>query len=209
MTRTSRSLENRLKRAADFILAFLALCFFAPALALIAIAIRLRLGSPVLFVQTRPGLNEVPFQILKFRTMSYARDERGLLLSDDRRLDRFGKLIRSTSLDEIPQLLNVLNGKMSLVGPRPLLMEYLPLYSERQKLRHKVRPGITGYAQVNGRNETDWTKRLELDVWYVENWSLLLDFKILLATVATVLLRRGIYQSGRATVDRFQGTQDS
>ena len=205
MTHTSNWIKRGIKRSADFTVSLLLICMFAPLIVAVAFAIRIRLGSPVIFVQIRPGLNGVPFSIFKFRTMSNECDANGILLPDDRRISKLGDFLRSTSIDEIPQLVNVLMGQMSLVGPRPLLMEYLPLYTDRQKIRLKVKPGITGYAQVNGRNARDWASRLDLDSWYVENWSLLLDVKILIATVGVVFFRRGIKQPGRATVDKFKG----
>ena len=164
-------------------------------------------GGPILFRQQRPGRGETPFEMLKFRTMTDARDSNNKLLPDDQRLPKFGKFLRSTSLDELPGLFNVLKGEMSLVGPRPLLMEYLPLYSQRQKRRHEVKPGITGWAQVNGRNAIDWDKKFELDVWYVENRSFMLDLKILLMTLWKVLRRSGISEPGHATKTKFRGSK--
>lgn len=205
MTRIFDRSSRAAKRLIDFSVALTLLVFFSPLVVLAAVVIWVSSGWPVWFIQIRPGLHGRPFKIFKLRTMSNERDLEGELLPDERRLGRIGRVLRSTSVDELPQLLNVLNGSMSLVGPRPLLTEYLPLYSKRQAKRHEVRPGITGYSQVNGRNESDWETRLELDVWYVENWSLTLDFKILFATVATVLKRKGVNQAGRATVEKFRG----
>ncbi|WP_304529200.1 sugar transferase [Blastococcus sp. Marseille-P5729] len=178
----------------------------SPLFLAIAVAVRLTTGSPVLFRQMRPGLHGRPFQILKFRTMCDAADADGQLLSDDERLTKFGAWLRSTSLDELPELFNVLRGEMSLVGPRPLLMQYLPLYSEFQARRHEVRPGVTGWAQVNGRNAISWDQKFDLDVWYVDNWSLALDVRILGRTVLKVLQRQGIAQEGCATAKYFEGT---
>lgn len=208
MTRTSRGLQLIAKRAIDLFIAATALIFLWPIFLLVAVVIWVELGYPVIFRQQRPGRDGVSFHILKFRTMSNACDSSGQLLPDELRLGPTGKMIRSVSLDELPQLLNVLTGKMSLIGPRPLLLEYLPLYSKRQATRHEMRPGITGYAQVRGRNAMDWETRLELDAWYVENWSLLLDAKIALSTVAVVLSRRGVSQVGQVTVEKFRGNQD-
>jgi lipopolysaccharide/colanic/teichoic acid biosynthesis glycosyltransferase len=193
------------KRAVDIVGACGALVLVSPLLVLLAILIRLRLGSPALFRQTRPGLHGKPFTLIKFRTMTHARSADGEPLADEERLTGFGQFLRRTSLDELPELWNVLRGEMSLVGPRPLLMEYLPLYSATQATRHDVLPGITGWAQIHGRNATTWEKRLELDAWYVSNRSLWLDLKILLLTLKKVVLREGIQQEGVATMTRFRG----
>lgn len=178
----------------------------APILLILCVVLGLGLGWPVLFRQTRPGHLGRPFKLVKFRTMKDRRDSEGRLLPDAQRLTVLGRLLRATSLDELPELWNVLKGEMSLVGPRPLLMEYLPLYNERQARRHEVRPGITGWAQVNGRNAVSWEERLEMDVWYVENHSFALDLKILWLTLFTVLSRRGINQPGQATCEPFRGS---
>lgn len=185
------------------------LAVLAPAIVVIAALVRSKLGSPILFTQERPGLDGKPFKMMKFRTMTDERDENGGLLPDDVRLTKFGAFLRSTSLDELPELINVLKGDMSLVGPRPLLMEYLPLYSERQYRRHEVRPGITGWAQINGRNALSWDEKFELDVWYVENRSLWLDIKILFLTILKVVKRDGISHGGEATMPKFTGSDDS
>jgi sugar transferase EpsL len=200
MTGRSRDL---LKRVVDLIGAALALIVLAPPMLLIAAIIRLSLGAPVLFRQVRAGRNGAPFELLKFRTMTEACDEAGQPLSDERRLTRLGRLLRSTSLDELPELVNVLRGDMSLVGPRPLLLDYLPHYTAEQARRHAVRPGLTGWAAIHGRNSTSWPKRLQLDVWYVDHWSLALDLKILLLTVVKVIRREGISAEGHATMPRF------
>lgn len=186
--------------------AVVGIVLFSPLLLATAVAIALRLGTPVLFRQTRPGLHGRPFQMVKFRTMKDAIDERGTDLPDAERLTSFGRLLRATSIDELPELINVLKGDMSLVGPRPLLMEYLPLYTQRQARRHDVRPGITGWAQVNGRNAITWDQKFELDVWYVDNRSMWLDLKILALTVKKVLLRERVTQPGHATAERFRGS---
>lgn len=183
----------------------MALLLLSPVLFMVMLLVRTKLGSPVLFAQQRPGLGGRVFRIYKFRTMTDARGADGELLSDSERLTRFGALLRSTSLDELPELWNVLKGDMSLVGPRPLLVEYLDRYTPEQARRHEVRPGITGWAQVNGRNALSWEDRFELDVWYVENRSLLLDVKILAMTVWTVLRREGISSAGEATMSEFLG----
>ena len=177
----------------------------SPLIIILAAVIRIFLGSPILFRQKRPGLHCNPFVFYKFRTMTAECDEAGCLLPDECRLTPFGKFLRKTSLDEIPQLWNVFNGDMSLVGPRPLLMEYLPRYSPHQMRRHEVRPGITGWAQVNGRNELSWEQKFDMDVWYVDNWSVRLDFKILLLTLKAVFRRSGINQPGHATMTEFKG----
>lgn len=178
-----------------------------PVLAFLYVLIRFRMGAPVFFKQTRPGLNGRPFNMIKFRTMRDAVDRAGNPLPDNERLTKLGKFLRSSSLDELPELWNVLKGDMSLVGPRPLLMEYLPLYNERQNRRHEVRPGITGWAQVNGRNAISWEQKFELDVWYVENQSLWLDLKILFLTVWKVVRRDGISAAGDATMPKFEGSR--
>jgi lipopolysaccharide/colanic/teichoic acid biosynthesis glycosyltransferase len=186
--------------------ASIGLILLTPLMAVISLQIRRQLGKPVLFRQIRPGKRGRPFQLLKFRTMRDESDSRGLLLSDDKRLSDFGRWLRSTSLDELPELWNVLRGDMSLVGPRPLLMEYLPLYSPEQTRRHKVRPGITGWAQINGRNAISWEEKFRLDVWYVDNQSLWLDLKILFLTILRVFQRSGISAEGEATMPKFTGS---
>lgn len=194
------------KRALDAVAALLGLVVASPVLALAAAGVALALGRPVLFRQERPGRGGRLFRILKLRTMSDARGADGRLLPDAGRLGRFGRFLRATSLDELPELWNVLKGDMSLVGPRPLLVEYLPLYSERQARRHDVRPGITGWAQVNGRNALTWERKFEMDVWYVENLSFGLDLRILWKTFVSVVRREGISAAGEATMPRFTGT---
>ena len=194
-----------MKRLFDFLLALLALLLLALPLLVLALLVRRKLGSPVLFRQTRPGLHGQPFEMVKFRTMTDARGADGALLPDAVRLTPFGRFLRASSLDELPELWNVLKGEMSLVGPRPLLMEYVPLYSAEQYRRHEVRPGVTGWAQVNGRNAISWEEKFKLDVWYVEHQSLALDIKILWLTVKKVLLRDGISAAGEATMAKFTG----
>jgi sugar transferase EpsL len=196
-----------MKRLFDFLTTFLGLVVLTPLLLSLALLVRIKHGSPALFCQQRPGIHGKPFFMYKFRTMTDEKDVDGNLLPDNRRLTTFGKFLRSTSLDELPELLNVLKGDMSLVGPRPLLMEYLPFYSPEQARRHEVRPGITGWAQVNGRNAISWEDKFRLDVWYVENQSFLLDLKILWITFAKVFKREGISQEGQATMSKFTGTQ--
>lgn len=193
------------KRIFDLSAALLALFFLWPVLVLLAIVIRLNLGSPVFFRQARPGLKGRPFQILKFRTMTDERNELGELFPDSVRLTSLGRFLRATSLDELPELYNILRGEMSFVGPRPLKVEYLPLYNERQALRHEVRPGLTGWAQVNGRNTIGWQDRLEMDAWYVDNHSFVLDMKILYITISKVVRREGITADNCATMTPFEG----
>lgn len=196
-----------LKRFLDILIALLALIMLSPVLLVVAYLVKKKLGSPVLFRQQRPGLYGKPFMMIKFRTMRDAYDHVGNPLPDAERLTSFGKMLRSTSLDELPELWNVIKGEMSIVGPRPLLMEYLPLYSPEQAKRHDVRPGITGYAQINGRNAISWDQKFALDTWYVEHQSLWLDFKIMLKTVKKVLIRDGISAEGEATMSKFTGNQ--
>jgi lipopolysaccharide/colanic/teichoic acid biosynthesis glycosyltransferase len=196
------------KRLFDILVAAFLLLLTLPLMLATAVAVHLALGAPVLLRQTRPGKGGAPFLFFKFRTMTEARDDAGRLLPDERRLTPFGRWLRATSLDELPQLANVLKGDMSLVGPRPLLMEYIPLYSPQQARRHDVRPGITGWAQVNGRNALSWEERFRLDVWYVDHRSWLLDLRILLLTVLRVFQARGVAQPGQATMTRFTGGGD-
>ncbi|MHB8108410.1 MAG: sugar transferase [Syntrophorhabdaceae bacterium] len=196
-----------LKRCMDFTLAGIVLIVAGIPMALIAAIIYLTMGRPVLFRQMRPGYRAKPFLILKFRTMNNARNASGELMPDEARLTRMGKIIRKLSLDELPQLFNVLKGDLSLVGPRPLLMEYLPLYTERQARRHDVKPGITGWTQVNGRNALTWDEKFEHDIWYVEHCSIFLDIKILWMTVINVIKREGISAEGSATMPVFKGSQ--
>lgn len=198
-----------IKRLIDFIGAFIGLVVLSPLMILIALLVRVNMGSPVLFRQERPGLHGRPFVMYKFRTMRDLRDSEGRLLPDEMRLTRLGRFFRSTSLDELPELFNVLKGEMSLVGPRPLLMEYLNRYTPEQARRHEVKPGITGWAQVNGRNALTWEDKFKLDVWYVDNWNLLLDLKILWLTIIKVLKREGISADGYATMPEFTGSRQS
>ncbi len=193
------------KRLFDLLVALSMLVALSPILLLLALLIRAKLGSPVIFRQVRPGKDGAPFTMYKFRTMTDARDAQGQLLPDKDRLPPFGRFLRASSMDELPELLNVLKGEMSLVGPRPLLMEYLPLYSAEQIRRHEVRPGITGWAQVNGRNAISWDEKFRLDVWYVDHQSLRLDARILWMTVMKVAGRSGISQEGHATMEKFRG----
>ena len=196
-----------LKRAFDIAASASALVVLSPVLAITAHKVKKELGSPVLFRQTRPGLHGKPFEMIKFRTMKDASDKAGNALPDSERLTEFGKKLRASSLDELPELWNVLKGDMSLVGPRPLLMEYLPLYNAEQAKRHNVRPGVTGYAQVNGRNSLSWEDKFKLDTWYVEHQSLWLDMKILLKTVKKVIIKDGISAEGEATMTKFTGSR--
>lgn len=197
-----------LKRLLDIIIASIALILLSPLYAFVAYKVKKNLGSPVLFRQVRPGLHGKPFEMIKFRTMTDERDEHGNLLPNEQRLPKFGKMLRATSLDEMPELWNVIKGDMSIVGPRPLLMDYLTLYNEEQAKRHNVRPGMTGYAQVNGRNSISWEEKFKLDTWYVENQSVWLDFKIMFQTVKKVLIKEGINQSEEVTMTRFTGNKD-
>ncbi|HGY1009207.1 sugar transferase [Aeromonas salmonicida] len=194
-----------MKRCFDFLISLLALLVFLPIMVLIAWRIRKNLGSPVIFQQIRPGLHGKPFKMVKFRTMKDATDSQGNLLPDVERMTAFGNKLRTSSLDELPELWNVLKGEMSLVGPRPLLMQYLPLYNLEQARRHEVRPGVTGWAQINGRNAISWQDKFKLDVWYVDNYSLWLDIKILFLTVKKVFIKEGITAEGHATIKPFEG----
>ncbi|WP_405632926.1 sugar transferase [Pseudoalteromonas sp. Ld20] len=197
-----------MKRLFDFLVALGVLLTLLPVIAIVAVLIRFKLGSPILFTQDRPGLNGKIFKMMKFRTMLDGKDKQGNLLPDNERMTKFGSFLRSTSLDELPGLFNVLKGDMSLVGPRPLLIQYLPLYSTEQARRHNVRPGITGWAQVNGRNAISWDQKFKFDVWYVDNQSFLLDFKILLLTVKKVFVREGISADGHVTIEPFKGSNN-
>lgn len=194
-----------IKRIVDFLLALTGLLLLSPVILLVALLVRIKLGFPVLFVQERPGLHGKVFKLMKFRSMTNATDQDGTLLSNAERLTPFGQRIRSLSLDELPTLWNVLAGHMSIVGPRPLLVDYLPLFSEEQAKRHLVKPGITGWAQVNGRNAISWDEKLKLDVWYVQNKSLSLDIKIFLMTIGKVIKREGITHEGDVAMPRFTG----
>ena len=204
---SARGIQLVIKRLGDIVISTTCLLFVSPVFAILAVLVRLKLGTPVLFCQQRPGLHGQPFVIFKFRTMTNACDADGKLLPDSERLPPFGGFLRSTSLDELPELINVFVGKMSLVGPRPLMMKYLGRYTAEQARRHEVKPGITGWAQINGRNTATWEDKFRLDVWYVDNWSLWLDTKILLRSVLAVLKRENVTQDGRATVDEFMGTE--
>lgn len=198
-----------MKRIFDFVGAAIGLLLFAPVILVISYKVRREMGFPILFTQERPGFLGKPFKLYKFRSMTDKRNADGKMLSDSERLTKFGQFLRSTSMDELPELWNVLRGEMSLVGPRPLLIEYLPLYTQEQARRHKVRPGITGWAQINGRNAITWDEKFALDTWYVDNRSFLLDMKILLITVKRVIFREGINQEGNATIEKFTGTNRS
>ena len=197
-----------MKRIFDLVVTFFGLLLLLPVITLTALILISKLGLPIFFKQSRPGLNRKIFNIYKFRTMTNERDKDGILLSDEARLTKFGKFLRSTSLDELPSLWNVLKSDMSLVGPRPLLLEYLTLYSTQQARRHEVKPGITGWAQVNGRNAITWGEKFDLDVWYVDNQSIWLDIKILWLTVKKVIMRDGINQVGQSTMEKFKGNDN-
>jgi undecaprenyl phosphate N,N'-diacetylbacillosamine 1-phosphate transferase len=195
------------KRPMDFILSLIAIVALSPVLLVVAVLVRTKLGSPVLFKQKRPGLNEEVFMMYKFRTMTDKRDEDGELLPDSARLTKFGKFLRSTSLDELPELFNILKGDMSIIGPRPLLVQYLPLYNEHQKRRHEVRPGLSGLAQISGRNAISWEDKFNLDVEYVDNVSFIGDWKIFILTIKKVFVREGINSETAATMEPFKGTK--
>lgn len=197
--------KKYLKRFLDFVAAFCGLVLLSPIFIIVMVGLFFANGGQPFFFQTRPGKNEKVFRIVKFKTMNDRRDAQGNLLPDAERLTKVGSFVRKTSLDEIPQLINVLKGDMSLVGPRPLLVQYLPLYNEKQKRRHEVRPGITGWAQVNGRNAISWQQKFDYDVWYVDHVSLMLDIKILFLTLKKVFIREGISQDGQATAEPFKG----
>lgn len=196
-----------IKRILDFILSLIAIVVLSPVLLIVAMLVRTKLGSPVIFKQKRPGMNEKIFTLYKFRTMTDEEDKEGNLLPDEVRLTKFGKMLRSTSLDELPELFNILKGDMAIVGPRPLLVRYLPLYNEHQKHRHDVRPGFTGYAQVNGRNSISWEEKFDFDVYYVNHLSFLLDVKIIFKTVKVVFAREGISSDTSATMEEFKGSK--
>jgi undecaprenyl phosphate N,N'-diacetylbacillosamine 1-phosphate transferase len=196
-----------IKRPMDFMLSLIAIIVLSPILLVVAILVRMKLGSPVLFKQKRPGLNEEIFMMYKFRTMTDERDDKGELLPDSIRLTKFGRLLRSTSLDELPELFNILKGDMSIIGPRPLLVQYLPLYNNHQKRRHEVRPGLSGLAQVSGRNAISWEDKFNLDVEYVDNVSFIEDWKIILMTIKKVFVREGINSENAATMEPFKGTK--
>lgn len=200
-------MKSMLKRFLDVVIASIALILLSPLYAYVAYKVKKNLGSPVLFRQVRPGLNGKPFEMIKFRSMKDAVDAQGNPLPDSERLTSFGQMLRSTSLDEMPELWNVIKGDMSIVGPRPLLMEYLPLYNAEQAKRHNVRPGMTGHAQVNGRNAISWEEKFKLDTWYVENQSIWLDFKIMLKTVKKVIAKDDINEAGEVTMTKFTGTK--
>jgi len=200
--------EKYIKHPQDFCCALLALVVLSPVLCVVALLVRVKMGSPVLFKQTRPGLNGKVFHLYKFRTMTDEKDENGNLLPDDVRLTKFGQWLRATSLDELPELLNIIKGDMSVVGPRPLLVRYLPRYNEHQARRHEVRPGFTGYAQVHGRNTITWEQKFDMDVEYVDNVTFLGDWKIIFQTVGTVLKREGISSETSVTMEEFMGTEE-
>lgn len=197
-----------MKRTFDFTISLMLLILLSPLFFLIAVLIRNRLGSPILFKQKRPGLNDQAFDMFKFRSMKKLADAQGCVLPDSERMTHFGQRLRASSLDELPGLWNVLKGDMSLVGPRPLLVEYLPLYNKEQRRRHSVRPGITGWAQVNGRNAIGWDEKFQLDVWYVDNYSFWLDIKILCLTVKKVFVKEGISSEGHVTIEPFKGNDN-
>lgn len=198
--------EKYIKRPQDFLCSLLALIVLSPVLLVTAVLVRIKLGAPVLFSQERPGLHGKVFKLYKFRSMTNEKDENGILLPDDMRLTRFGKILRSTSLDELPELINIIKGDMSVVGPRPLLVKYLPLYNEHQARRHEVRPGFTGYAQVHGRNSISWDEKFDFDVEYVDHITFCGDWKIIFQTIGTVLKREGVSSQTSVTMEEFKGT---
>lgn len=200
--------EKYIKRMLDFILSLIALICLSPVLLIVSILVRTKLGSPIIFKQQRPGKNEKIFTLYKFRTMTDEKDENGKLLPDSQRLTKFGKFLRSTSLDELPELINIIKGDMAMVGPRPLLVEYLPLYNKEQKHRHDVRPGLTGLAQVNGRNLISWEEKFDDDLKYIKKITFIGDIKIILKTVGKVFKREGISQTDNATMEKFQGNKE-
>lgn len=199
--------KKYIKRMLDFLLSLMAFIILMPFMLIIYILVRIKLGKPAIFKQQRPGKDEKIFTLYKFRTMTEKKDEKGNLLPDEQRLTKFGKFLRSTSLDELPELVNIIKGDMSIVGPRPLLVEYLPLYNEEQKKRHLVRPGLTGLAQVNGRNAITWEEKFLKDVYYVEHITIGSDIKIILKTIKKVLKKEGISESGNATIHKFEGSE--
>lgn len=201
----NKKFGHMVKRIFDFTASLCGLILLSPILIVVALLIRLNLGSPIFFTQDRVGKNNKVFKMIKFRSMKDGVDKDGNLLPDEMRLTKFGKILRSTSLDELPELINVLKGDMSLIGPRPLLIDYLPLYNEDQIRRHNVLPGLTGWAQINGRNNLSWNEKFNLDVWYVDNWSIGLDIKIFFLTIYKVFKREGISQDGNVTMERFNG----
>ena len=207
--KVNKGIYRRLfKRPMDFILSLMAIIVLSPVLIIVGVLVRFKLGSPVLFKQKRPGLNEKIFTMYKFRTMTDEKDENGELLPDSVRLTKFGRMLRSTSLDEFPELFNILKGDMSIVGPRPLLIQYLELYNDHQKRRHEVRPGLSGHAQVNGRNAISWEDKFNLDVEYVDNVSFIGDWKIIFLTIKKVFIKEGISQEGQETVQYFAGNEE-
>ena len=208
MKRKKGIYEQYIKRPQDFLCALLALIVLSPVMLITAVLVQVKLGSPVIFKQRRPGKDEKIFTLYKFRTMTDGKDKNGKLLSDEERLTSFGKKLRATSLDELPELFNIFKGDMAVLGPRPLLLQYLPLYNERQKRRHEVRPGFTGYAQVHGRNAITWEEKFEKDVYYVDHVTFLGDWKIIVQTIKTVLNREGISSETSATMEDFMGTAE-
>lgn len=209
MIRKRTFYDKYIKRIIDFLLSLIGIIILSPVLLIVSIMVRTKLGSPILFKQERPGLNGKIFKMYKFRTMTNETDENGELLPDEVRLTKFGKFLRSSSLDELPEMFNILKGDMSIVGPRPLLVKYLPLYSERQSHRHDVRPGLTGYAQVNGRNAISWEEKFELDIFYVNNSSFMVDLMIFFKTIKKVFDREGISSGSSVTMEEFKGSREA